>query len=267
MEGVIVSDCLPVRPPNSPYAARHDRGLRAASPLGASGYGVDAWCDPAHETRRYAGIVADGRAIVAGAARVDDPHVTHARWVERVIGRHALVLPRAILGCDLGIVASTLLCTGGNVVATVPMHQRGHGPGLLVDPRRAVVVVCLLAHDGSLPWARVAPYTPGCGYMGHDYAHDTGGLGIWPTLADDGQLWDRVNPQVRPGGVLYTDARTLTSYGTTAPWMALELVLVGRHGLVHGAADAPPVRTVSGSAVRWQARPRDVARLRGLGAA
>ncbi|WP_406300861.1 hypothetical protein OG948_59095 (plasmid) [Embleya sp. NBC_00888] len=255
----------PVRPPDSPYAARSDHALRASSPVGANGYALDAWCRPEQETRRYAGIVAEGRAMAGDAARVDNPHVTHARWVERVIGRHALALPRAGLGPDVGVVASSLLCGSGGV--TVPMHQRGHGPGHLVDPRHAMGVVCLLAHDGARPWARVAPYTPGCGYMAHDYTALAGPFGVWPTLpGTDGRLFESADVDMSPGAVLYVDGRTLLSYGTAASWMALELLLVGRHGLIGSAADAPPVRTMSGSAVRWQARPRDVARLRGFAA-
>jgi hypothetical protein len=267
IEGVVITASGPVRPPDSPFANRADRAMLAGSPVGAIGYGVDVWCDPVHERRRYEGVVAEGLSIVGDAARVDDPHVLYPRWVEQVVGRRALALPREGLGCDVGIVASTLLCAGGDVVATVPMHQRGHGPGLVVDPRRAVAVVCLLAHDGSRPWARVAPHSVGYGYLRQDHAYDTDGLGTWPTVVDDGRLWDWDRPALRPGDALYLDGRTLVSYGTSAPWMALELLLVGRHGLVRRQTNAPPVRTVSGSAVPWQARPHDAAGPREVGAA
>jgi len=254
---------LPVRPPDLPWSNRSDLARHAQSPLGACGWAVHPWCDPEFEGSRLAGLVDDGLGILDGATRLDDPHTGHAGWIGRVLGPAALALPRAVLGNDLAIESSRLLVLRPGAVAGVPVHQCGHGPGLLLDPRRMLTMVCLFAHDdmSGVPWARVAEYTPADGYMRHDYAGDAGSLGRLPRLRreNDGPRWCRSQPIVRPGDVLHVDGRTLLTYGTSAPWMALVIRLIAPGAVVARPTHAPRVRRVSGSATRWGAASRELA--------
>ncbi|MFE3205693.1 hypothetical protein [Embleya sp. NPDC059237] len=243
-----------VLPPASPYAhtGRLDHAMRIESPLPGSGVAVDTWCDPAFEATRLAVLVEAFRAVAAGAARLDDVHHTHPRLVRGLLDTtEALCLPGIALGPDLAIESSRLLTHRAGQEAAVPCHQDGIAPGLLLDARHAMTAVYLLAHDGALPFARVAVASLADAYLPHRPVA-AGAFGTLLRAERGRRRWMGTDIDLRPGQALYLDTRTLRSIGTDASWSALTLRLVTPLGVVRRPADAPVLRSLrAGSRVRW----------------
>ncbi|MGC0421636.1 hypothetical protein ABIA38_007172 [Embleya sp. AB8] len=279
LDGVVVARDGPVRPPGLAWRNRIDLSMRAASPVGALGYAVDRWGNSRFEARWVDRVVAAGVDVAAGGARVDEPHVAHLGWVREVLdGGGGLQLPIGLLGPDVAIESSRLLVRGVGVVGCVPVHQEGRGPGLLLDPRYAITVVCLLARDPglrSVEWAGVAEHTPGERYLRHDYRYPCGAFGPLPRLRRSSVPAPRVpgsgvslhraaEPRwygtpvgLEPGQTLVVDARTLWACGAgEQPWMALIVRLIAPGAVIARPECAPPIVRVSGAFSYWNSPGR-----------
>lgn len=257
LEGRVVDDRAPVGtpvlPPDSPSAhtARLDHAMRMDSPLPWSGTATDTWCDPRFEQDLLGSFVTEALAAADGAARLDAVHHTHWPLLQRLFDTTgALCLARLALGGEIGIEASRLLVHRGGERAAVPVHQDGTGPGLLLDPRHALTVTYLLAHEGDEPFARVAAASLADGYLPHAPL-DAGAFGAWPRLLRDGRRWENTATHLRPGQALFADLRTLRSFGTASSWMALTLRLVTPLGVIRRPTDATPIRRTGTSRIRW----------------
>jgi len=257
-----------VLPPDSPWSNRIDRALATESPCGVAGYELDRWLSPAEDADRHREINAWVLGIAGGRARVDHPHLHGGPWLRSVVtGRAGLELPRVLLGDDLAIESSRLFVHRPGEPAAVPVHQDVPEHGLL-DPRFAVTALYLLAHEGFGQFARTAPHTHADGFLPHEPA-DTGVFGELPRLdRADGRRWWTARVPLLPGDVLCTDLRTLRTFGTDAPWMALVVRWVAPAAVVGRSAGAPPIVRVWGSFVAWdQAAALARARRRVLGGA
>ncbi|WP_424642216.1 hypothetical protein [Embleya sp. AB8] len=224
-------------------------------------------------------VVTTGLEIAAGDARVDEPHMAHQQWVHDVLtGGCGLQLPIALLGPDIAIESTRLLVRGDGAVGCVPVHQQGHAPGLLLDPRHTITVVCLLARDPTshpTAWAGVAEHTPGGGYLRHDYRHHCGVFGQLPRLRrmsvpaaripgsavslrrGPGPRWYGTSIGLHPGQMLVVDARTLWTCGAgDQPWMALIVRLIAPGAVLARPEHAPPIVRLSGTFAHWNSPAR-----------
>lgn len=252
---------LPVRPPDSPWSNRIDLAFDTASPCGVAGHELDRWLSPTDDADRHRAINARILAIAGGRSRVDNPHLDGAPWTQHVVtGRTGLELPRILLGDDLAIESSRLFVHRPDEPATVPVHQDVPEQGLL-DPRFALTALYLLAHEGFEPFARTSPHTHADGFMPHEPT-DAGAFEELPRLdRADGRRWWTARIPLVPGDVLCTDLRTLRTFGTDAPWMALTVRWITPAAVIRRVADAPPIQRVRGDFVAWNT-PSALARAR-----